>query len=353
MPCARELAANLPRVCSVIHKRAWNPKRAPKKKALKTSRKPCSSVILTEQKSCRSSVLDMLAGRTVAAHAAITRPAEPQAGVPENRMLSEPRCPVADTSAYIAQLTRDITGGRIQLRENPWISPTNLFLEAASINTRRSSNGERPINSKEALNLALRPVVFAWAPDKIFPGLHLRCPVCTTPISFSEWARPRILHSLRGQCVYIATRYVCYHCPSDPSAKGKRGKKTFMADAPEVMASLPERSRRLWNFVSAGYTICDASVSDLVRSMATRASWSCMSEVITELKTTAWIRSITMEYLHLCEALGLQPEQVPADLPQSYCLSEKSIRKLFMSDVQHRQQEVNSCLAREKGGDPP
>ena len=58
-----------------------------------------------------------------------------------------------------------------------------------------------------------------------------------------------------------------------------------------------------------------------------------------------------MEYLHLCEALGLQPEQVPADLPQSYCLSEKSIRKLFMSDVQHRQQEVNSCLAREKGGD--
>ena len=117
------------------------------------------------------------------------------------------------------------------------------------------------------------------------------------------------------------------------------------------MASFPPTKRNLWNFVDTGRTMCDASVSDLVRSMATRASWSGISDIINELKSTSWMRNVTQRYLHLCDELGVQPEHVPAELPSAYRLSKEWIRELFMSNSQQRPEAQHCCLHAQAGKD--
>ena len=197
--------------------------------------------------------------------------------------------------------------------------------EAAAINAQRQRDGERQIDATEALSLVMRPKVFAWAPEKIFPGRRLRCPICGSTASFDGWRAPWVLHSISGQCVYIVTKHRCRRCPSESARKAekcvgkklakKRPGKTFMAHAKEVLAQLPANEACLWDFVNTGRTICDATVADLVRAMATRNSWKAISETIQELKETMWTKTVVRRYLQLCDVLHIAPVAFRTKLP--------------------------------------
>ena len=118
----------------------------------------------------RLSVIDMLCRRNSGLVAA---PGAPQLAP---RQDSEPKAPIEKVTQYIEQLQRAIKEGSVDLRGDPWIAPSNPFKEAVAINAQRRRDGERQINAIGALNLVLRPKVFAWVPEKIFPGRRLCCP---------------------------------------------------------------------------------------------------------------------------------------------------------------------------------
>jgi len=102
----------------------------------------------------------------------------------------EPKKRIDDTDQYVDALKLQLQKGAQRLYGNPWIEPPNPFQVASSVNKHRSIDGEKPIDAQEALNLVLRPAVFAWVPDNIFPGQTILCPACLTPASRSEWWRP-------------------------------------------------------------------------------------------------------------------------------------------------------------------
>ena len=257
----------------------------------------------------------------------------------------EPRVVIGDDSEYITNLLREISSG-YALQGKPWVFPPDPYHAAAEINRQRQRDEERLIDAREALNLVLRPTVFVWAPDKLFPGLSVLCPLCRQPMSSSEWWRRKTLHTVTGCCAYITMRYSC-RC----QALRKQSSARFLGDAPAVMALLPKCVTSKWDLVNAGKLLCDASIIELVRAMATRTSWSAITEAMNELKSTSWTKNVIRQYFLVCETLRLRPLHVPACLPKEHRLSSDWIRNLFVADVQGREQEVAQELTSEKGDD--
>ena len=159
-------------------------------------------------------------------------------------------------------------------------------------------------------------------------------------------------------------KYVCNTCPAstkDPAVKANnprnikqkavRPRKRFLGDQPEVMALLPQHVARLWDFKDTGHTICDSSVIDLLRALATRTSWSAIAETVNEMKTTTWMKKVVGQYLLLCEFLALKPQSVPRALPNEYEINSKWLGNLFASDAEARREEVRAELDAEKGHD--
>jgi hypothetical protein len=146
VPRASEIATSTPRVKRVIRKRS-------------SQRSALAKQNATKANAPNNSLADLFRRQrhTQAASSSTNSPA------------SEPKEPIEDVSAYIARITRDIASGRLNLRSNPWVAPTNPFQAAMDLNARRKSDGERLIDPSEALNLVLRPWVFVWAPEKLCP----------------------------------------------------------------------------------------------------------------------------------------------------------------------------------------
>jgi len=299
------------------------------------------------------SVLDMLCQRNSG------RVAEPQ-------QASEPKEPIEEVNRYIEKLKRAISEGRMVLRGDPWIVPSDPFQEAVAINAQRQHDGERQIDATDALNLVMRLKLFVWAPEIIFPGRRLRCLTCGSTTSFDGWKGPRVLHSISGLFVYIASKHKCRRCSAISGCKSqrraknrtakkatsdKRPKTTFMADAKEALAQLPAYEARLWDFVNTGRTICDASVANLVRAMATRNSWKAISDTIQELKETLWTKTIVLLYLQLCDLLQITPTAICTTLPPEYNLRHEWIRDFFVADARERRAEVDQELTAETGDD--
>ncbi len=109
-----------------------------------------------------------------------------------------------------------------------------------------------------------------------------------------------------------------------------------MADDPEVLASLPKPVSSAWNFTDTGRIFCDAAVVDLIRAMATRASWSALADAINEMKSTAWLREVQLPYLHLCDYLGVQPAEETIAFPSELHLSSDWIRTAYVADATAR-----------------
>jgi len=232
------------------------------------------------------------------------------------------------------------------------------FAEAAAINAQRQHNGERLLDANELLHLHLRPSIFVWDPAAIFPNVQVSCPTCGSPGSRSSWRRPRNLHHLHGQSAYITLQYLCYSCGAAPvqsqpanHKRQARSKKYFLADDPEVLASLPKHVSSAWNFTDTGRIFCDAAVVDFIRAMATRASWSALADAINEMKSTAWLREVQLPYLHLCQYLGVRPAQETIAFPHELRLSSDWIRTAYVADAAARAPQTQRELLAEVGDD--
>ncbi len=278
----------------------------------------------------------------------------PQAASPHRpRGEGEVENQVADIGVYVKSIQHDVFYGGVAVG-SPWVCPENPFQTAAAINKKRHETGERHLDGKEALNLVLRPAMFLWAPEKIFPGVRVKCPSCGQVCSTSFWGDIRTLHGTSAQSLYVATRHQCSKCKACGKKKGAKTKqkKSFLADSAAVLSLLPMHVRSAWSLVDTGQVLCDASLGDLLRSCATKCSWAAMAKVIHEQKDSAWTRDVVLRYLHLCDFLGIAPcSSVPRKLPSQYALTEKWVRNFFVTDYRTREREVDKELGAEVGDD--
>ena len=116
-----------------------------------------------------------------------------------------------------------------------------------------------------------------------------------------EWARPRPAHGLASQYVYVCARHQCCRCSASIAGAKKRVRKLrFLADHADAMAQVPACMKHYWHFSHAGTTgqkMCEASVVDFIRAMATRTSWNAIADVINEMKDAAWARQVAKPYV--------------------------------------------------------
>ena len=266
-----------------------------------------------------------------------------------------PRDHVGDVHSYVEEVKKRLSSGGLTGR-TPWVIAANPHTEILTMNAQRRRANEIPLTSQEILDLVLRPDVFVWAPDKL-SGEPVRCPACNRPAVASEWNHARILHGVNTHKLYLTMRYACQNCPATancsdkPESKKRASKKTFLADVPEVLTSLPLHTRILWNFVNTGQVMCDASVTDLVRALATKNSWSGIADAINETKASYWVRSKITLYLALCKSFGVRPNAVNPDLPKELQLSAGWVREFYVKDTAKRNLEISAAMAMERGDD--
>ena len=302
----------------------------------------------------RASVLSMLCKVGAAGDQQLAESSDSQVASPRHiEGEREVENQVADIGSYVKLIQRDVFYGRIAAG-SPWVRPDDPFRTAAAMNKQRHENGERCLDGDEALKLVLRPAVFVWAPEKIFPGVRVKCPSCGQACSTSFWGDTRTLHGASSQSLYVATRHQCSKC----TACGKNGKantkqkKSFLADSAAVLSLLPTHVRTAWSLVDTGKMLCDASLGDFIRSCATRCSWAAIAKIIHEQKETAWTRDVVLRYLHLCDFLGIAPcSKIPEKLPSQYALPEKWVRNFYMMDYRARENEIDKELGAEVGDD--
>jgi hypothetical protein len=294
----------------------------------------------------QKSVLDMLV-----AGAAIQRISEA-----ESQPRRQPSRPIGSKEAYIDDVKR--RRASFVKACGPWVLARRPFAEAVAINAQRQRSGERLLDAAELLNLHLRPSIFVWDLAAIFPNAQVLCPTCGSPGCRSSWRRPRNLHHLHGQSTYITLQYLCYSCGSAPvqsqpanRKRQARRKKYFLADDPQVLASMPKPVSSAWSFTDTGRILCDATVVDFIRAMATRATWSALADAINEMKSTAWLREVQLPYLHLCHYLGVQPVQETIAFPSELRLSSDWVRTAYVADAAARAPQTQNELLAEVGDD--
>ena len=340
--------------CRSKKKPADFPKRVVIKRNHKAAAEPTRAAKMVEKS---ASVLDLLCRSQRKLDADNVGHNPPRSvDAPNTSNTLEPKLPIASPQCYVFKIQRDIAAGRLDLKGNPWVFPASPFQEAFAINKERQLNGERQLDSCEALNLILRPSLFVWWPERLWPGLRIHCPRCGQLASWKQWHCPRILHSINSQCMYITMRYQCSACLGDPKpgsckadAPARKQKKIFKADDADFMATLPSNVTCLWDLVDKGYKICDSSVVDFTRALATRASYSAIASAINEVKTNAWMKNVVLRYLELCEALQIIPTNVPKELPMEYKFQDQWIRSLYLKDFESRCDEVVQELTGEIG----
>lgn len=258
-----------------------------------------------------------------------------------------------EVPAYIDKVKSEFLKG-LAMGSAPWVCPKDPFQAAAELNAQRDCVGERRIDAKEALNLILHPTMFLWAPDCIDKGLRLSCPACGTPCSRSWWGEAKILHGVSTCSVYVSRRHACSNCPAQgtkgkASARPERSEKTFSADSREVVETLPLAMQSALCLSRVGHSLCDDDLTDFIRSSATHLSWRATSQIISEMRATAWTRRVAVRYFRLCDMLSLRPVHVPRAPPAEHRLSCKCIRNLYLSDYHSREEEIHFELGAETG----
>jgi hypothetical protein len=284
-------------------------------------------------------VLDMLVNAEVRPQTA--KPTSPQ---DEHKV---PEGSAETVEEYIAEVSGSIASGRLQLHGDVWVRPPSPFQKAIQINACRQMKGEQPIDAEAALALVQWPSLFVWAPEYSFPGLQICCPGCKAPITNSCWWRPKILHGVGANTMYISRKHTCNRCPSTQ----KITKKTFLGDSREAMANLPQHIASIWDLCDTGRTLCDSTVVDFVRSMATRMSWNAIAECMNELRATAWMSEVVMRYLRLCSFLKITPTKVGAHLPKMFQVTDDWVRNLYFKDAATRSEEIDREFQMERGDD--
>ena len=250
----------------------------------------------------------------------------------------------------VLAVTRRIDDGHLELAGDPWVRPADLTRRAAAVHVRRRSDGGSAVSSEDVQSLALQPSVFVWAPDLLFTDLELACPSCGSEFSGARWHTSKPLHGLSSLHAYIARRYTCNECATGGS-RAQRRRKEFVADAPALLDSLPDYVKTMWQLRSTGRTLCEATVVDFIRAMATRTSWSAIADTINEMRQTEWARSVTLPYYRLCARFSISDRTGEPAPPAAHRITERWVRNLYMADASRRRQEIQEELCAEKGDD--
>ena len=195
--------------------------------------------------------------------------------------------------------------------------------------------------------------VFVWSPEHLLPGFKMTCPSCHAATGSSEWVRPRILHGVTQINYYLTCKYSCFNCVAGKSkAAGSRHKqrKTFMADARDVLDQLPPGLAAMHNLIDSGKIICEPTVLDFIRAMATKTSWSGIAEALNELKNRSLQKFLPARGAVLDPACQ-QDDFANFEIPPAYRLSDAWVRNTYVKDGHRRQVGRTAELATETGDD--
>ena len=264
---------------------------------------------------------------------------------------------------YVASVKTKIDSGRLDITGNPTIKPSNPFVILSNAKSLQRLESSISPTAENIAALSSCPSVFAWVPEKIFPGVEVKCPACKSVVTCARWARDKILHGLATHLVYVTKEYTCYKCVAKPrleqqatslediAVDGKRHRKQFQADTPGALAVLPEYVQASWKFVNTGRILCDAGVVDFVRALATRTSWSAIADAINELKEKAWDRDVASAFATLCAHFQMCAPAESCSFPRQRRLSADWVRNVYVADAQERRASVSQELSAETGDD--
>ena len=260
---------------------------------------------------------------------------------------------IENYNSYVAEVTVGITEGRIELRGSPWVMAPCPLNGVQIENAKRRAEGRPDLNSREILAVVTRLNVFVWAPEYLSPDITIVCPSCRSGISEKRWHPHKFLHGMSQLALYVTREYTCSSCTAAKEGKHQRprSRKSFLADTSDALASLPACIRQLWQLHNTGRTLCESTVVDYIRAMATKTSWSAIAECINEVRETAWTRNVSLPYYQLCEHLKRRPADESLVYPSSDKVTAQWVRNLYMADWHARQDEVQEELHEEKGTD--
>ena len=171
--------------------------------------------------------------------------------------------------------------------------------------------------------------------------------------SYSEYHRPRIVHTLTSHYMYVCAKHQCNQCPgaSRGPIPAQRQRQKLSADQPRVLACVPAGMRKSWNIVTIGQTLFDVEVLDHVRAMATKTSWSALADGINEMKNLSWLRHVAHTQSMSSSVPCLKPTRLCGRPPEDFKVRAKWLRRLYMLDATLRQHLVSEELEAERGGD--
>ena len=107
-----------------------------------------------------------------------------------------------------------------------------------------------------------------------------------------------------------------------------------------MLASLPSGIRMQWRFTNTGRSLCDAPVTDLIRAMATKTSWSAIAHAINDMTSAAWAREVQMPYVRLCEAMNVVALHQKSACPAEMRVTDKCVKNIYMKDFALRHEGV-------------
>ena len=181
------------------------------------------------------------------------------------------------------------------------------------------------------MTCVVAPMVFVWAPNKLFGGTITCCPKCTEPAAGqTRWSRAQVLHMMGEEAVFIASRHSCLRCRADHREGGGEHNRCYMfcAGSPEAIACMPDCAKVAWPLTHAGKkTLCDNALVSTIRAWATRTRWTAIAAVSNELRATKRAQLIR-SYYAICNALHLHPTQT------SNCFT--SLTAKWVSDIYER-----------------
>jgi len=276
---------------------------------------------------------------------------------------AEPPLTFESADAYVVSVKTKIDTGCLNIAGNPIVKPADPLAMLDNAQSLRCNVNATSPTAEDIWELASRPTVYAWVPEKLFPGVVMKCSTCQSTVTSARWARDKTLHGLSVHQVYLTKEYTCCNCVAKPrreqaaasledvGSDRKRARKQFQADAPMALALLPEHVQASWKFVQTGRILCEAGVVDLVRALATRTSWSAIADTINELKEMAWAREVASTFATLCTYFDVCPTAELCGFPQQNRLSADWVRNVYVADAQKRHTCVRQELSEERGDD--
>ena len=258
---------------------------------------------------------------------------------------------IGGEATYVKQVIQEVSYRACQ--REPWVLRPHPAATASAINDQRLLSGKPQLDAEELWNLCSRPDVFLWDPIAIAPDIAILCTGCGARATRSDWSRPRLLYRLCGHAVYVARRYICYSCagPNKAAATRKRSKHSFVSDDPAVVNALPTSVKLLWCFLDTGRHLCDSSLVDLVRAMATKSSWSAIAAAISEMRTRSWRRGVDEAYHALCQEFCVTPTMESITPLNELRIKSSVVKNVYIADFKMREGAMDKDFQEESGDD--